>query len=394
MGRCASLLLLPFALRPAIEGCPNPQESDSRMNTSAHPAQDVAAASNPVKDVIDTDAVIIGAGPVGLFQVFELGLLEIKAHVIDSLAAVGGQCVELYPDKPIYDIPAVPICTGLELTDNLLKQIEPFGPTFHLGQEVTLVQKRDDGRFDLETSTGTRFVTKTIFIAAGVGSFQPRTIKVEGIERFENTQLAYRVRDPEQYHGKNLVICGGGDSALDWALNFVGKAESVVLLHRREDFRAAPASVAKMKQLCEDYEMQFVVGQVSGFETKDEKLSEIKVTGADGVTRRMPLDHMLVFFGLSPKLGPIADWGLDIERKQIKVDTEKFQTNVPGIFAVGDINTYPGKKKLILSGFHEAALAAFGAAPYIFPDKKIHMQYTTTSPKLHKILGVESPVFD
>ncbi|MGI4847972.1 MAG: NAD(P)/FAD-dependent oxidoreductase [Janthinobacterium lividum] len=364
------------------------------MNTSAHPAQDVAAASNPVKDVIDTDAVIIGAGPVGLFQVFELGLLEIKAHVIDSLAAVGGQCVELYPDKPIYDIPAVPICTGLELTDNLLKQIEPFGPTFHLGQEVTLVQKRDDGRFDLETSTGTRFVTKTIFIAAGVGSFQPRTIKVEGIERFENTQLAYRVRDPEQYHGKNLVICGGGDSALDWALNFVGKAESVVLLHRREDFRAAPASVAKMKQLCEDYEMQFVVGQVSGFETKDEKLSEIKVTGADGVTRRMPLDHMLVFFGLSPKLGPIADWGLDIERKQIKVDTEKFQTNVPGIFAVGDINTYPGKKKLILSGFHEAALAAFGAAPYIFPDKKIHMQYTTTSPKLHKILGVESPVFD
>jgi thioredoxin reductase (NADPH) len=227
-----------------------------------------------------------------------------------------------------------------------------------------------------------------------VGSFQPRTIKVEGIERFENTQLAYRVRNPEQYHGKNLVICGGGDSALDWALNFVGKAESVVLLHRREEFRAAPASVAKMKDLCENYEMQFVVGQVSGFETKDDKLSEIKVTGADGVTRRMPLDNMLVFFGLSPKLGPIAEWSLEIERKQIKVDTEKFETNIPGIFAVGDINTYPGKKKLILSGFHEAALAAFGAAPYIFPDKKIHMQYTTTSPKLHKVLGVESPVFD
>ena len=347
-----------------------------------------------VKTPIETDAVIVGAGPVGLFQVFELGLLEIKAHVIDSLAAVGGQCVELYPDKPIYDIPAVPVCTGQELTDNLLKQIEPFEPTFHLGQEVTLVQKRDDGRFDLETSTGTRFITKTIFIAAGVGSFQPRTIKVDGIEAFEGTQLFYRVKDPARFAGRNIVICGGGDSALDWALNLQGKAESVILLHRRDDFRAAPASVAKMKELCEQFEMQLVIGQVTGFESSDDKLTEIKVTGADGVTRRLPLDDLLVFFGLSPKLGPIAEWGLDIERKQLKVDTEKFETNVPGIFAVGDINVYPGKKKLILSGFHEAALAAFGAAPYIFPEKKIHMQYTTTSPKLHKILGVESPVFD
>lgn len=343
---------------------------------------------------IETDAVIVGAGPVGLFQVFELGLLEIKSHVIDSLAAVGGQCVELYPDKPIYDIPAVPVCTGQELTDNLLKQIEPFEPTFHLGQEVTLVTKREDGRFDLQTSTGTQFITKTIFIAAGVGSFQPRTIKVEGIDAFEGSQLFYRVKDPARFAGRNIVICGGGDSALDWALNLQGKAESVILLHRRDEFRAAPASVAKMKELCEQYEMQLVIGQISGFETVDDKLSEIKVTGADGVTRRLPLDDLLVFFGLSPKLGPIAEWGLDIERKQLKVDTEKFETNVPGIFAVGDINVYPGKKKLILSGFHEAALAAFGAAPYIFPEKKIHMQYTTTSPKLHKILGVESPVFD
>ena len=345
--------------------------------------------------VIEADAVIIGAGPVGLFQVFELGLLEIKAHVIDSLGAVGGQCVELYPDKPIYDIPAVPVCTGQELTDNLLKQIEPFEPTFHLGQEVTVVQRREDNRFNVETSTGTQFITKTIFIAAGVGSFQARTIKVDGIDKFENTQLHYRVKDPAQFHGKNLVICGGGDSALDWALNFVGKAESVVLLHRRDDFRAAPASVAKMKALCDEYEMQLITGQVTGFDEKDGQLSEIKVTGPDGVTRRVPLDMLMVFFGLSPKLGPIADWGLDIERRQLKVqNTEKFETNVPGIFAVGDINTYPGKKKLILSGFHEAALAAFGAAPYIFPDKKIHMQYTTTSPKLHKILGVETPVFD
>jgi thioredoxin reductase (NADPH) len=363
----------------------NPQEKNIVMNI----------VSTPPGGFHETDAVIIGAGPVGLFQVFELGLLEIKAHVIDSLGAVGGQCVELYPDKPIYDIPAIPSCTGQELTDGLLKQIEPFGATFHLGQEVTLVQKRDDGRFDVETSLGSKFITKTIFIAAGVGSFQPRTMKVDGIEAFDGTQVFYRVKDPAQFTGKNLVICGGGDSALDWALNFVGKAESVVLLHRREDFRAAPASVAKMKQLCEDYEMQLITGQVSGIEQKDGKLSELRVTGADGVTRRVPLDMLLVFYGLSPKLGPIAEWGLDIERKQLKVvSTEKFETNVPGIFAVGDINTYPGKKKLILSGFHEAALAAFGAAPYIFPDKKIHMQYTTTSPKLHKVLGVETPVFD
>jgi thioredoxin reductase (NADPH) len=365
------------------------------MTISATQEAGSIAPNNSFTGAIDADAVIIGAGPVGLFQVFELGLLEIKAHVIDSLPAVGGQCVELYPDKPIYDIPAVPVCTGQELTDNLLKQIEPFEPTFHLSQEVTVVQRREDNRFNVETSTGTRFITKTIFIAAGVGSFQARTIKVDGIEKHEGTQLHYRVKDPSLFEGKNLVICGGGDSALDWALNFVGKAESVVLLHRREDFRAAPASVAKMKALCEAYEMQLITGQVTGFDEKEGQLSEIKVTGPDGVTRRVPLDMLMVFFGLSPKLGPIAEWGLDIERRQLKVqNTEKFETNVPGIFAVGDINTYPGKKKLILSGFHEAALAAFGAAPYIFPDKKIHMQYTTTSPKLHKILGVETPVFD
>ncbi|MBY4896367.1 NAD(P)/FAD-dependent oxidoreductase [Cupriavidus sp. AU9028] len=343
---------------------------------------------------LEIDALIVGAGPVGLFQVFELGLLEIKAHVIDSLKSVGGQCVELYPDKPIYDIPAVPICTGQELTDNLLKQIEPFEPTFHLGQEVTVVERREDDRFFVETSLGTRFITKTIFIAAGVGSFQPRTLKVDGIDKFDGKQLFYRVKDPSRFHGRNLVIVGGGDSALDWTLDLVGKAESVVLIHRRDGFRAAPASVAKMKELCEQMEMQFLVGQISSYEEKDGVLTEIKVTGGDGVTRRLPVDDLLVFFGLSPKLGPIAEWGLDLERKQIKVDTEKFQTNIPGIFAIGDINTYPGKKKLILSGFHEAALAAFGAAPYIFPEKKIHMQYTTTSPKLHKILGVETPTFD
>ena len=347
---------------------------------------------------IETDAVIVGAGPVGLFQVFELGLLEIKSHIIDSLAYAGGQCIELYPDKPIYDIPAVPVCTGKELTDNLLKQIEPFGATFHLGQEVSVVEKRDDGRFFVQTSKGTQFLTKAIFIAAGVGAFQPRLLKVEGLDKHEGTQLFYRVKDPSLFAGKNLVIVGGGDSALDWALNFVQegpqRAESVILLHRRDGFKAAPASVSRMHEMCNALEMQFMVGQITGIDERDGRLAAVKVTGGDSVTRVVPLDTLLVFFGLSPKLGPIANWGISIERKQLVVDTEKFETNVPGIFAVGDINTYPGKKKLILSGFHEAALAAFGAAPIIFPDKRIHLQYTTTSPKLHKVLGVETPTFD
>jgi len=356
--------------------------------------------------IIQTDALIVGAGPVGLFQVFELGLLEIKAHVVDSLPHAGGQCMELYPDKPIYDIPAVPVCTGKELTDNLLRQIQPFGATFHLGQEVSTVQKQESGehagRFLVETSRGTRFATKTVFIAGGVGSFQPRTLKVEGIEPFEGTQVHYRVKDPAQFAGKQLLIIGGGDSALDWALNFCAahadgnphKAESVILLHRRDEFRAAPANVARMRELCEAQEMQFLVGQATGLDTRDGQLTGLKVTGNDGITRVVPCDQVLAFFGLSPKLGPIADWGLALERRQVVVDTEKFETSVPGIFAVGDVNTYPGKKKLILSGFHEAALAAFGAAPYVFPDKRVHLQYTTTSPKMHQVLGVESPVFD
>ena len=362
-----------------------------------HP--EVTSYATPTAGLIETDAVIVGAGPVGLFQVFELGLLEIKAHVIDSLAYPGGQPIELYPDKPIYDIPAIPVCTGKELTDALLKQIEPFGATFHLGQTVTVVRQEADGRFFVETSKGTQFLTKTLFIAAGVGAFEPRTLKVDGLDRFDGTQLFYRVKNPADFAGKNLLIVGGGDSALDWTLNFAAegpnKAESVILVHRRDGFKAAPASVAKMKELCEAYEMQFIVGQVTGYEERDGKLVGAKVTGGDGVTRVVPTDMMLVFFGLSPKLGPIAEWGLQIERKQLVVDTEKFSTSIPGIFAVGDINTYPGKKKLILSGFHECALAAFAAAALIFPEKgKIHLQYTTTSPKLHKVLGVESPVFD
>jgi thioredoxin reductase (NADPH) len=279
-----------------------------------------------------------------------------------------------------------------------MKQIEPFKPTFHFGSEVSTVLQQPDGRFFVETGKGTQFLTKTIFIAAGVGAFQPRTLKVDGVEKYEGSQVHYRVKNPADFAGKNLVILGGGDSALDWTLNFVAegpnKAESVILIHRRDGFKAAPANVAKMRELCDAYEMQFIVGQVTGLDERDNQLVGVKVTGADGVTRVVPMDAMLIFFGLSPKLGPIAQWGLDIERKQLVVDTEKFSTNVPGIFAVGDINTYPGKKKLILSGFHECALAAFGASPIINPEKRVLLQYTTTSPKLHKVLGVETPTFD
>jgi len=368
-----------------------------RQDRQARRADPLSGMETP-QATIETDAVIIGAGPVGLFQVFELGLLEIKAHVIDSLAYPGGQCIELYPDKPIYDIPAVPVCTGRELTDSLLKQIEPFGATFHFGQEVMALQPEADGRFSIETAKGTRFLARAVFIAAGVGAFQPRKLVVPGLERFEGTQVHYSVKNPQDFAGKDIAIVGGGDSALDWTLHFAQpgahRARSVTLLHRRDGFQAAPASVAKMRALCAENAMEFAVGQITGFEEREGRLASVNVTASDASVRSLPLDALLLFLGLSPRLGPIAQWGLDIERRQLRVDTETFSTSTPGIFAVGDINTYPGKKKLILSGFHECALAAFGAAPLIFPDRKVQMQYTTTSTKLHKVLGVESPVFD
>ncbi len=341
-----------------------------------------------------TDAVIIGAGPVGLFQVFELGLLEIKAHVIDSLPEAGGQCIELYPDKPIYDIPAIPVCSGRELTENLLKQIKPFGAQFHLGQEVTQLEKQADGRFLIATSKDQHFLSKTVFIAGGVGAFQPRTLNLDGIEAFVGTQVFYSVKNPEQFNGKKIIICGGGDAALDWALHFVDKAASVTLIHRRDDFKAAPASIAKMRELCKNKQMQLLIGQITRYEVEHDQISKIIATDIDGKDHTIGADDLLIFFGLSPKLGPIADWGLDIDRKQVAVDTEKFQTSIPGIYAVGDINIYPGKKKLILSGFHEAALAAFAAAAYLNPEKHIQLQYTTTSTKLHKILGVSPATFE
>ena len=343
---------------------------------------------------IESDAVIIGAGPVGLFQVFELGLLEIKAHVIDSLPEVGGQCIELYPDKPIYDIPAIPVCTGRELTNNLLKQIQPFGAQFHLGQEVSKLEPQADGRFLISTSQDKTFLSKTVFIAGGVGAFQPRTINLEGIDTYINKQVFYHVKNPEQFAGKRIVICGGGDAALDWAIHFSEIAASVTLIHRRDEFKAAPKSIARIRELCANHRVELLIGQVTGYEVKDNLLTDIAFTNIDGDSKLIRLDDLLVFYGLSPKLGPIAEWGLNIDRKQICVDTEKFQTSTPGIYAVGDINAYPGKKKLILSGFHEAALAAFAAAEYLHPEKQIQLQYTTTSPKLHKVLGVKSPTFE
>ena len=339
---------------------------------------------------ITTEVVIIGAGPCGLFQVFELGLLGINAHLVDSLAAPGGQCTELYPEKPIYDIPALPVCGAQELVDRLMQQIEPFHPTFHLGQEVTELTRKDDGRFHVRTVTGTTFDAGAVVIAGGVGSFQPRRLGVEGSEAFEGDAIRYRVRESAEMHGKHLVICGGGDSALDWTLELAPKAASLTLVHRRSEFRAAPASVAKMHALVEAGRMRLFEGMAQSLLVDNGKLCGVTIHETKGSSVTLEAERLLVFFGLHPKLGPIAEWGLELEKKALKVDTEKFQTSVPGIFAVGDINTYPGKKKLILSGFHEAALAAFAIQHHLYPAKKQFLQYTTTSPVMQKRLGVTS----
>lgn len=362
---------------------------------------------------IETDVVIIGAGPCGLFQVFELGLLDLHAHVIESLDAPGGQCAELYPSKPIFDIPAYPSIGAQELVENLLEQIRPFAPTFHFGQQVETLQRLDDDRFHLRTSKGVEFLARAVIIAGGVGSFAPVRLKIPGVEAHQGRDLFYAIKDPAVHAGKDVVVLGGGDSALDWALELQKTAASVLLIHRSERFKAAPASVSRMHELCADDEMQFLTGNVTklieapsraslaapradaGSHSADKgalpALAGIEVTGGDGVTRRIELDHLLVFFGLSPKLGPIAEWGLERRQNSIRVDTEHFQSSEPGIHAVGDVNWYPGKKKLILSGFHEAALAAFSIKERLNPGKKVHLQYTTTSPVMHQRLGVENP---
>jgi len=337
------------------------------------------------------ETVIIGAGPVGLFQIFELGLLGIKAHIVDSLAQAGGQCTELYPDKPIYDIPALPICGAQELIDRLLEQAKPFHATFHLGQEVTEVRPQEDGKFYVATSGGTRLIAGTVVIAGGVGSFQPRRLALPGVEELEGTNVHYRVKSAADFHGRDLVICGGGDSALDWTVALCEKARSLTLLHRRAEFRAAPATVARMRELVNSGRMQVLEGNATGLRRDNDKLAGLDVHTADGRDVHVSADHVLAFYGLHPKLGPIAEWGMELEKRALKVDTEKFQTSIPGIFAVGDINTYPGKKKLILSGFHEAALAAFAIQHHLFPEKRQFLQYTTTSPIMQKRLGVAAP---
>ena len=340
--------------------------------------------------VIQTEVVIIGAGPCGLFQVFELGLLGIKAQLVDSLAHPGGQCTELYPEKPIYDIPALPVCGAQELVDRLLQQIKPFGAGMHFGHEVTGVAKREDGRFGVVTAGGLQFDAGAVVIAGGVGSFQPKKLGVEGLDAFEGSHVFYRVQSAAAFHGQRLVIFGGGDSALDWTIDLADKAASLTLVHRRPEFRGAPASVEKMKALVAAGRIRFVEGTAQGVLKDGEAFAGIRVKGGDGVSQDLPADRVLAFFGLHPKLGPIAEWGLALEKKALLVDTEKFQTSVSGIFAVGDINTYPGKKKLILSGFHEAALAAFAVQHYLYPAKKQFLQYTTTSPAMQKRLGVSA----
>ena len=336
----------------------------------------------------ETDAVIVGAGPCGLFQIFELGLLGMKAHIVDALDKPGGQCAELYPDKPIYDIPAIPVCDAQELVDNLLRQIEPFDATFHLDSQVTEVEALDDQRFRVATSRGDEIITRAVIVAGGVGSFQPMPLRVAGIDSYVDDQVFYRVMDPSQHHGKDLVVLGGGDSAFDWALELAPHAKSLTLIHRSDRFRAAPASVDRMRKLEQDGALSFMVGNLVEFEAANGAIDSVGIRHPDKSVTQLDIDHALVFFGLSPKLGPIAEWGLNLDKNQIVTDTEKFETSVPGIYAIGDIATYPGKKKLILSGFHEAALAAFAIKARLNPDEKVHLQYTTTSPIMHERLGV------
>ena len=339
-----------------------------------------------------TDVIVVGAGPVGLFAVFELGLLDMKAHLVDILDKPGGQCAELYPEKPIYDIPAYPVISGQELTEKLIAQIAPFSPTFHLNEMAVSLTKTHSGTWVLTTDQGTSIEAKVVVIAAGGGSFQPKKPSTPGIDLFENqgpgVGVHYAVRKMEAFRGKRIVINGGGDSALDWTLNLQPIAEHVTLIHRRDGFRAAPHSVAQMHALVEARKMDFLLGQVSELAGEDGKLDTVIVTGNDGGKVSIAADAFLPFFGLTMKLGPVAEFGLNLHENLIPVDTEKFETSTPGIFAVGDINHYPGKLKLILSGFHEVALMAQQAFRHVYPDKRLHFQYTTSSSDLQEKLGV------
>lgn len=338
-------------------------------------------------EAVKTDVIIIGAGPVGLFAVFELGLLDIKAHLVDILDRPGGQCAELYPEKPIYDIPALPMVTGQELTDRLLEQIKPFAPVFHLQQMASALEKLDNGHWRLTTDMGRVLEAPVLVIAAGGGSFMPKKPHLADLEQYEDTSVFYAVRRRETFRGKKLLIAGGGDSALDWAINLQDVASHITLIHRRPDFRAAPDSVAKMHALVAAGKMDFVVGDMVSLEGQPPHLSGVRIKDDQG-EHTIACDNLIAFFGLTMKLGPIADFGLNLNENLIPVDTEKFQTTTPDIFAIGDINQYPGKLKLILSGFHEGALMAQEAFRIVYPDKKLRFQYTTSSSALQQKLGV------
>jgi thioredoxin reductase (NADPH) len=336
---------------------------------------------------IETDALIIGGGPAGLFAVFELGLVDINAQVVDILDKPGGQCAELYPEKPIYDIPGMPIVTGQGLTDALLAQIKPFGAAFHWGQRVDALQRMEDGRFRVMTDIGTEFHAKVVVIAAGGGSFTPKRPPLAGIEPYEGKSVFYSVRRMEDFRGRDVLVVGGGDSALDWTLNLQPVARSLTLLHRRDEFRGAPHSVEQMRALVAEGKIALLIGQMSALVGDGSELSAVTVKTKEGETS-VAANRLLPFFGLTMKLGPVADWGLNLHENLIKVDTERFETSEPGIFAIGDINWYPGKLKLILSGFHEAALMSQAAYKIVHPGKKLLFQYTTSSSSLQKKLGV------
>jgi thioredoxin reductase (NADPH) len=334
-----------------------------------------------------TDVVIIGAGPVGLFAVFELGLLDMKAHLVDILDKPGGQCAELYPEKPIYDIPALPVVTGQELTDRLMEQIKPFNPVFHLGQMAEALEKTAEG-WKLTTDTGTVIEAKVVVIAAGGGSFVPKKPGIQGLEPFEGTSVFYAVRKMEQFRDKRIIIAGGGDSALDWTLNLQPIAKSVTLVHRRDDFRAAPDSVNKMRALVEEGKVNLLISNLTSVSGEGNQLRSVAFQSKESGDMTMEADCLLAFYGLTMKLGPIANFGLNLNENLIPVDTEKFETETSQIFSIGDINTYPGKLKLILSGFHEAALMSQQAFRYVYPDRKLRFQYTTSSSDLQTKLGV------
>jgi thioredoxin reductase (NADPH) len=339
-------------------------------------------------DAISTDVVIIGAGPVGLFAVFELGLNDMKCHLVDILDKPGGQCAELYPEKPIYDIPGLPIVTGQGLTDALMKQIEPFNPVFHLNQMAESLTKTDEGKWRLTTDAGAVIEATVVVIAAGGGSFVPKKPPIKGIEEYEAKSVFYSVRRMETFRDRHIVISGGGDSALDWTLNLQPLAAKLTLIHRRDEFRAAPDSVNKMRELVAAGKVDLRIGQISALNGAGGQIESVDVKNDAGDIHRVACDALLPFYGLTMKLGPVANFGINLHQNLIPVDTEKFESDVKTIFAIGDINAYPGKLKLILSGFHEAALMAQQAFRYVHPDRKLRFQYTTSSSDLQNKLGV------